>query len=108
MSAQIVKHSLPPFWDACLVFHNQVIPLDRAVVNLGRNNGNDLIFETPLVSRRHAQIRLENGEFVLYDMRSRWGTRVNNQLVERVVLHAGDEIWLASVPLRFERQSVIE
>jgi hypothetical protein len=103
--------------------------LDRARTNIGRlaeltdadqriTRRNDVVFEegvdeaTGTVSRRHAHIRLENGEYRLCDDGSEFGTRVfrdgrsiecpaGNRRGEK--LRSGDEIYLGRACLRFEQ-----
>jgi hypothetical protein len=103
--------------------------LEKARTNLGRMaeltdtehrvvRRNDVVFEeggdeaNATVSRRHAQIRLDDGEYRLCDEGSEFGTRVlrdgraievpaGNRRGER--LRAGDEIFLGRACLRFER-----
>jgi len=103
--------------------------LEKARTNLGRMaeltdtehrvvRRNDVVFEeggdeaNATVSRRHAHIRLEAGEYRLCDDESEFGTRVlrdgraievpaGNRRGER--LRAGDEIFLGRACLRFER-----
>jgi predicted component of type VI protein secretion system len=50
------------------------------------------------VSRRHAEIRLEDGEFCVYDMGSKYGTLVNGQKVgpEGLPLNDDDELALGT------------
>lgn len=103
--------------------------LDRPRVNLGRMSEltdadhrvvrrNDIVFEegadevNATVSRRHAHIRVEEGEYRLADDGSEFGTRVfrdgrsieipgGDRRGER--LRPGDEIYLGRACLRFER-----
>jgi hypothetical protein len=103
--------------------------LDRPRVNLGRMaeltdadhrvvRRNDIVFEeggdevNATVSRRHAHIRVEEGEYRLADDGSEFGTRVfrdgrsieipgGDRRGER--LRPGDEIYLGRACLRFER-----
>ena len=86
---------------AYLIINQQVFPLDRIVTNLGRRRENDIVIKEPEVSRQHAQIRYENGRFVLYDADSTGGTFVNGQQVDRSVLHTGDVIRMADVLITF-------
>jgi len=103
--------------------------LEKALTNLGRMaeltdtehrvvRRNDVVFEeggderNATVSRRHAHIRRDAGEYRLCDDGSEFGTRVlrdgraievpaGNRRGER--LRAGDEIFLGRACLRFER-----
>jgi FHA domain/FhaA, N-terminal domain len=67
-------------------------PLDRPVVNIGRRLDNQIILEDPHVSRTHAQLRVREGKFVLFDLGSTAGTQVNGKYVEQHVLRPGDVI----------------
>jgi hypothetical protein len=77
------------------------IPLDRPVVTLGRQRDNHIVIDAPHVSRRHAQIRLRFGRYVLYDLGSSGGTAVNGQPVHEYVLAPGDVISLAGYTLLY-------
>lgn len=83
--------------DAFLIINGQQhVPLTQPVVNLGRHVDNEVVLDSPTVSRRHAQIRWRYGRFVLYDLGSRVGTRLNGQLTRESVLTTGDVITLSS------------
>ena len=91
--------------DAYLVINSQIFPLQRIVTNIGRKLENDLVIQDPLVSRLHAQIRYEDGQYILYDCESTGGTFVNNKKIENCVLYSGDIVCLANVPLMFINDS---
>jgi predicted Ser/Thr protein kinase len=55
----------------------------------------------PSLSRRHAQIVLENGRFYIYDVESRQGTMVNGRPVQKQELKDGDEVRIGNVTMRF-------
>ncbi len=102
--------------------------LDKARTNIGRLGEltdhehrvirrNDVVFEegasndNATVSRKHAHVRFENGEYRLCDDESEFGTRVfrdgraidvpsGNRRGEK--LRSGDEIYLGRACLRFE------
>ncbi len=67
-------------------------PLDRPVVNIGRRLDNQIILEDPHVSRTHAQLRVRDGRFVLFDLGSTAGTQVNGRRVQQHVLRPGDVV----------------
>lgn len=71
------------------------VPLDKPLVTIGRRTDNDVIIDSPLVSRQHAHIRWRYGRFVLYDAGSRGGVRVNGEPCKECVLQPGDLITLA-------------
>ncbi|MDQ6787957.1 MAG: FHA domain-containing protein [Acidobacteriota bacterium] len=64
-------------------------------ISLGRDTSGDIVFEASaaMVSRRHAEIRRENGKFVLIDNGSFNGTLVNGQRIAAPTpLNDNDEI----------------
>ncbi len=77
------------------------VSLTKPVVTLGRALDNDIVIDDPRVSRHHAQLRLRQGRYVLYDTGSSGGTLVNHQPVSEVVLDAGDVISLAGAQIIF-------
>lgn len=90
--------------DANLVgIEGQVYPLDLEVVNIGRLPDNQIVFNDPRVSRRHAQVRLREGRHVIFDLGSRAGTRVNGTPTMQHVLQHGDVITFAGNRLVYQR-----
>jgi pSer/pThr/pTyr-binding forkhead associated (FHA) protein len=75
------------------------INLAEPAVSIGRALDNDVIIEDPRVSRHHAQLRQRYGHYVLYDLDSAGGTRINGYPIEECVLHSGDVISLAGVEI---------
>jgi len=73
------------------------INLFEPVVTVGRAMDNTVIIEDPRVSRHHAQLRHRYGRYVLYDLSSSGGTRINGYLIEECVLHSGDVISFGGV-----------
>ena len=72
-------------------------PLDRPVINIGRRLDNQLILENPHVSRTHAQLRVRDGRFVLFDLGSTAGTRVNGRGIKQHILQPGDVVSIANI-----------
>jgi pSer/pThr/pTyr-binding forkhead associated (FHA) protein len=69
---------------------------------IGRVENNDVVLVEPGVSRNHARVRDEMGVFLLEDMGSANGTRLNGEVVkEPEVLRDGDYITLGSSTLQF-------
>ena len=88
--------------NAFLIVHGtKVFPLNKTMVNVGRRIENDLTIDDPRVSRNHAQLRVVNGRYVIFDLNSTGGTYVNSQRSHQSVLYPGDVISLAGVPLIF-------
>lgn len=74
-------------------------PLDRPLVNVGRRLDNQLILDDPHVSRTHAQIRVREGRFVVFDLGSTGGTIINGHRIHQHVLRPGDVITIAGVSM---------
>jgi len=53
---------------------------------IGRHESCEVRFDDPLISRRHAEIRFEQGRWWVIDLSSRNGTRLDGRLVERAPL----------------------
>lgn len=69
----------------------QVLSFEQDSITIGRGLGNDILLEDAQVSRYHARLVLEDGVLTLYDLRSRNGTRVNNERISSCPIK-GDEI----------------
>jgi predicted component of type VI protein secretion system len=75
--------------------------LRRRVVQIGREIGCSIVLKDPTVSRFHADVRAEGGQFVLYAMGSS-GTKVNGEpaVVPRL-LREGDQITMGDTTFTF-------
>ena len=67
----------------------------------GRHPGSDIVLDDVTVSRRHAEFRLENGEFWIVDIGSLNGTYLNRKPVQSAALANGDEIQIGKYRLVF-------
>jgi hypothetical protein len=73
--------------------------LDRPLVTIGRKLDNHLVLPDSHVSRRHAEIRLQGGRFMLRDLNSTAGTRINGQLAMEHLLQPGDVVTISGISL---------
>lgn len=78
------------------VFRQMAMP-----VTIGREEGNQLRLNDERVSRFHAKVQLDNGDFVLTDLESTNGTRVNGNTVQIRRLRAGDRVGVGRSLLLF-------
>jgi pSer/pThr/pTyr-binding forkhead associated (FHA) protein len=90
-----------------LVVNRQIIPLVKKVTRLGRLFENDVVFHEEYLSRFHAEIHVEDGKYVLYDLDSTSGTFVNSRKIDKCVLNSGDLISLANVQIMFVNNNSI-
>ncbi len=73
-----------------------------AGVTMGRSRQSDIMVDDPNVSRTHAEIRPRGGSWVLTDLNSTNGTRLNGRRLQGPeVLKPGDEIELGTSLLTF-------
>ena len=72
--------------------HRTRVPIDPLPFQIGRNPENHLILRDSRVSRTHASIVFEDGDYVLKDCGSRHGLHVNGQRVSRHALRNSDRI----------------
>lgn len=75
--------------------------LDRDVMLAGRHPDSDVFLDDITVSRRHAEIRRERGEFRITDAGSLNGTYINRQPVDSTTLANHDEIQIGRFRLVF-------
>lgn len=80
-------------------------PITEPVINIGRDPSNQLCLDDRRVSRLHAQLRLFQGKFVIFDLDSKGGTFVNGVAASRHALTPGDVILLAGVPIVYGEDS---
>ncbi len=70
----------------------QTLTLNHTPYTVGRKVDRDLVIPDPRVSREHAQIVSENGEFFVIDQGSKHGTFVNGERVDRHKLQRNDRL----------------
>jgi len=80
----------------------QVYRLDREVTQMGRHVSNDIVVNDRRVSRHHAQVRFENGRFVIYDLGSLNGIGINRTSVRQHTLRDGDLVSVGSYDFIFQ------
>src|SRR5467141_1167809 len=68
------------------------VVLNRTPFSVGRKVEKDLVIADPRVSRDHALIVLEEGDFFLVDQGSKHGTFVNGERVQRQKLERNDRL----------------
>ncbi len=71
--------------------------LTRAEVRIGRAADNDLILDDRSVSRHHALLKQRYRRYLLVDLDSRSGTRLNGLPVREAILRSGDRIEFGAV-----------
>ncbi len=68
------------------------VPIDPLPFLIGRNADNHLVLRDNRISRSHARISTEDGEFLIEDLNSRHGLWVNGERIDRKPLRNSDRI----------------
>ena len=76
--------------------------LDKDVVTAGRHPESDIFLDDITVSRRHAEIREENGSYWIVDLNSTNGVEVNGKRIDRARLEHSDRIVVGQTELTFQ------
>ena len=72
----------------------RIVNIDKPLFTIGRRSETDLRLPGADISRVHAEISVENGNCVIRDKQSRFGTFVNGEKQNERVLAHGDQIRL--------------
>lgn len=78
------------------------IPLDRAMIVVGRHPQCDARLDSLRVSRHHCCMTQDHGEVIVRDLGSTNGVRINGQRVEFGRLRPGDELSIAHIRYRLD------
>ena len=77
--------------------------VDAPELVMGRGPECQLQLPDYSISRQHAKVVYKDGEYIVVDLGSRNGTRVNGAKVQQIGLTDGDEITLGKFPVHFRR-----
>ncbi|MEX0581337.1 MAG: glycogen accumulation regulator GarA [Mycobacterium sp.] len=75
--------------------------LDQTTTSAGRHPDSEIFLDDVTVSRRHAEFRLDGGDFQVVDVGSLNGTYVNREPVDSATLANGDEVQIGKFRLVF-------
>jgi FHA domain-containing protein len=98
--------TLPPAWLTLLrPQRGAPMQITKQTVHIGRNQANDVVVNDKRVSRYHAEVRYEHGQFMLYDLGSTNGVGINGVLTRQPVpLKNGDLIGVGDFVFVFQRR----
>ena len=74
--------------------------LEQAQLVIGRSSGCELVLADDTVSRHHAELRFEDGRWLLRDLGSSNGTYINGRLVTEAEVRRGDVVYLGGCRLK--------
>ena len=87
---------------ALLLMDGKRLVIGAAGATMGRSRQCEVMVDDPNVSRQHAEIRPRGGSWVVTDLGSTNGSRLNGRTLEQpTVLKPGDEIELGTTTLTF-------
>jgi hypothetical protein len=81
-------------------------PVQADAVTIGRALDNDIVLEHQSVSRHHAEIRRQDGGYVLTDLASTNGTAINGRSVASAKVRHGDQVRFGRVEFTFQMTTV--
>jgi len=81
---------------------------EGVAMTIGREAGNAIQLDDHEVSRRHAEVRLVDGSYLLGDLKSSNGTFVNDERIERIELSRGDRIRIGRTILVYAQNAADE
>ncbi len=88
-----------------LMVGNQPYELQKPIIVIGRSRECDIRLDDSSASRKHAEIRRENGRYFLVDLGSTNGVTLNGQRVTRAQLSLNDQIVIGETPVTFGKAS---
>jgi len=83
-------------------YDGRVFELRPGIMSVGRAVDNDLVFEDPSLSRKHARIFREGDRLEVEDLGSSNGTYINNRKITRAPLGPGDVLRFGDLGFRVE------
>lgn len=81
-------------------------PIEHDEVTLGRSSDNAIPLNNATVSGKHASIKREGDSYILRDLGSTNGTRVNSREVKEAVLRPKDLVQVGSVEFMFNSEAM--
>ena len=92
---------LAPHIPRLIINGTRTLALEAVTLNLGRGEQNHIILDDPHASRHHAQLRLREGSYLLFDANSASGTFVNGVRIYEHRLQNGDLIVIGTTQLLY-------
>lgn len=83
------------------------IPLVRPKLTLGRRESCDICLRYPSISGQHCELSFLDGCWILRDLKSTNGVKVNGVKVTKKVLHPGDAVDIAKRKFTIQYTAVI-
>ncbi|MBN1552995.1 FHA domain-containing protein [bacterium] len=75
--------------------------IDHPVISIGRSNSNRIVLDHKTISRHHCEIVENDGIFLIRDLDSSNGIRINGKKVDKSEIVSGDMIQIGMLEFRF-------
>jgi pSer/pThr/pTyr-binding forkhead associated (FHA) protein len=82
--------------------------LSKRTLTGGRDPANAIQIPSPRVSRKHFQLRHEDGLYLITDLKSHNGLYINGNRVQEALLKNGDEIQVGDAVLFFTTRDITD
>ena len=80
----------------------KTFPIDRDVITIGRNKDNTIPIDNPTVSSHHCSLLRDGDRYLLRDLKSTNGTRLNSKDITESKLRPKDLLQVGSVEFLFD------
>ncbi|RME87789.1 MAG: FHA domain-containing protein [Planctomycetota bacterium] len=87
--------------------NREVYEINQTLITIGREPSNDIVIPHHSISSRHAQLKFEQGQFLLEDLRSTNGTMVNGTLIHRQNLVSPSLVLFGDVQCLFSTEDLM-
>lgn len=85
----------------------KIYSLTSKTYSVGRSSSNDICFQDPAVSATHCElVKTDSGNYILRDMDSTNGSKVNDRYVKSVELKDGDILRIGKIELLYSLEGV--
>ena len=84
----------------------KTFPIDRDVISIGRSKDNTISIDNPTVSGHHCSISKDGERYILRDLESTNGTRLNSRDVTESRLRPKDLVQVGSVEFIFDAEKL--
>lgn len=84
----------------------QRVALDNPITRIGRREGNDWVLQDGSISGTHCEIEKGDSGFLIRDLGSTNGTKVNNETVKEHPIFRNDIILIGEIPVMLEGDDV--
>ncbi|MDA1129605.1 MAG: FHA domain-containing protein, partial [Chloroflexi bacterium] len=79
----------------------ETVNMGRETISIGRSPENDIVIDDPTVSRKHARVVFDGNQYVVEDLASTAGVKVNGNKVQKAAMPVGATMKLGDTEIVF-------